>query len=87
MKSISIFLITIFTIAIFATGCSSSKKSSVITNNNAIKSHISIKKKEPSIKINTETVKAIELIEFAETLIGVKYKYGSTVKENGFDCS
>ena len=87
MKSNSIYLIIIFTIVIFATGCSSSKKSSVITNNNAIKSHVIIKKKEPSIKINTENVKAKECIEFAETLIGVKYKYGSSVKENGFDCS
>ena len=27
------------------------------------------------------------MIQFAESLIGVKYKYGSSVKENGFDCS
>ena len=37
--------------------------------------------------VNTKNVAPAELVEFAETLIGVKYKYGSMIKENGFDCS
>ena len=37
--------------------------------------------------INTGKVTPQEVIAFAKTLIGVKYKYGSTNPEYGFDCS
>lgn len=37
--------------------------------------------------INTKNVLADSVINFAKTLIGVKYKYGSTIKSQGFDCS
>lgn len=37
--------------------------------------------------INTKNVVADSVINFAETLIGTKYKYGSAIKEQGFDCS
>ena len=39
------------------------------------------------IIINTKNVSANELVKFAETLKGIRYKYGSMKKENGFDCS
>ncbi len=41
----------------------------------------------PAKKINTKNVHPDQLVYFAETLIGTPYKYGSAVKENGFDCS
>lgn len=37
--------------------------------------------------INTKNVIPDSVINFARTLIGVKYKYGSTIKSQGFDCS
>ena len=41
----------------------------------------------PRIIINTKNAVADSVVQFAETLLGVPYKYGSTVKEKGFDCS
>ncbi len=41
----------------------------------------------PSRIINTKNVTADSVVGFAETLIGMKYKYGSAIKQNGFDCS
>jgi cell wall-associated NlpC family hydrolase len=46
-----------------------------------------IKKKVPVKIINTKNISADEVVSFAETLLGVKYSYGSSVKEKGFDCS
>jgi cell wall-associated NlpC family hydrolase len=37
--------------------------------------------------INTKRTKADELVDFAETLEGIPYKYGSTNPKTGFDCS
>lgn len=39
------------------------------------------------IVINTGDVQPHDVIEFSKTLIGVKYKYGSTDPNQGFDCS
>jgi cell wall-associated NlpC family hydrolase len=41
----------------------------------------------PARVINTKNISADEVVSFAETLIGTKYTYGSSVKEKGFDCS
>lgn len=41
----------------------------------------------PPVIINTENVVADSVVDFAKTLIGTKYKYGSAIKEQGFDCS
>jgi cell wall-associated NlpC family hydrolase len=41
----------------------------------------------PPVMINTKNVDPVSVINFAETLIGTKYKYGSAIKEQGFDCS
>ena len=41
----------------------------------------------PKIIINTKNVIADSVVEFAKTLIGTRYKYGSAIKEQGFDCS
>lgn len=37
--------------------------------------------------INTKRTEADELVDFAETLQGIPYKYGSTNPKTGFDCS
>ena len=39
------------------------------------------------IVINTKNVMPDSVVAFAKTLIGTKYKYGSAIKEEGFDCS
>lgn len=39
------------------------------------------------VVINTGKVQPQELIDYAKTLIGVKYKYGSIDPAQGFDCS
>lgn len=41
----------------------------------------------PSGTINTKNIIADSVVDFAETLIGTRYKYGSAIKEQGFDCS
>jgi cell wall-associated NlpC family hydrolase len=40
-----------------------------------------------SLLIDTKNQKPAEIINFAKTLIGVPYKYGSTDPAQGFDCS
>lgn len=81
-------LILICFILILA-GCSTSRKVNKPeeAKSDDIKSTVIIKNKVPVRTINTKNISADEVVTFAETLIGVKYKYGSVVKENGFDCS
>ncbi len=42
---------------------------------------------ESGIKIETGATKPADLVAFAKTLIGVRYKYASTEPTIGFDCS
>jgi cell wall-associated NlpC family hydrolase len=69
--------------------CSHSKKVTGTGQTNAweVTSTVTIKKNVAARKINTKSVKAEELTGFAETLLGIPYKYGSMKKEDGFDCS
>ncbi len=69
--------------------CGSSRKanSSAAVNVNELISTVVIKKKVPVRKIDVRTVVADDLVSFAETMLGVPYRYGSMKKENGFDCS
>jgi cell wall-associated NlpC family hydrolase len=88
VKSIPFFAAA-FSIIIL-TGCSASRRartSETTDNNTDIESKVIIKNKVASREINTKNVSPEDLVNFAETLIGVKYKYGSMSKENGFDCS
>ncbi len=41
----------------------------------------------PERNIDTRNVSANEVVKFAKTLIGIKYKYGSMDIQKGFDCS
>ena len=87
MKTTSLIfgLISIFILA----GCSSTRKTSKpeATDSRDIKSKVVIKKNVPARTIDTRDVAAGDVVAFAQTLIGIKYKYGSAVKEKGFDCS
>jgi cell wall-associated NlpC family hydrolase len=87
MKTVFLF-IGIISILLLA-GCSSSRKINKpeVINSPNIRSIVVIKNKVPERKIDTKNVFADSLVNFAETLIGVKYKYGSAIKKNGFDCS
>jgi len=79
---------------IILTGCSATRRTSKpgtrqaeTTVSKGIESTVVIRKKVPERAIDTRNVSAFDVIEFAKTLIGVKYKYGSTDKAKGFDCS
>lgn len=87
MKSF-LFFISVVAMVILS-GCSSSRRARSTENikSGEIKSTVTIKNKIAPRAINTKNVSPTELVDFAETLIGVKYKYGSMIKENGFDCS
>jgi len=87
MKTTSLIfgLISIFILA----GCSSTRKTSKpeVAESNDIKSKIVIKKNVPAREIDTRDISAADVVAFAQTLIGIKYTYGSAVREKGFDCS
>lgn len=81
-------------ISIFITGmvlfsaCSSSKKMARTTGAlSSMRSTVVIKKNVSAVNIDVKKVDPESLVKFSKTLIGVPYKYGSTKKENGFDCS
>jgi len=83
------FFLSTFILIIILTGCSATRRGAVAetVKSGDIKSTVKIKKYVAPRVVNTKNVSPAELVDFAETLIGVKYKYGSMVKENGFDCS
>jgi cell wall-associated NlpC family hydrolase len=79
----------------FLSGCSTTKstketrkiKAGVSGNNVAKTNTITHKSNIPPRAINTKNISADALVKFAESLKGVKYKYGSAKIEEGFDCS
>lgn len=87
MKTV-LFFCAVISIVIL-TGCSASRRTSKpeTTANTDIRSAVVIKKEVPERNIDTKNVAANDVIDFAKTLIGVKYKYGSMDKAKGFDCS
>lgn len=87
MKTFSLFVPVI--VIIFVTGCSASRRSTrpEAPTTTQIESNVVIKKKVAERTIDTKNVSPNDIVDFAETLIGVKYKYGSMDKQKGFDCS
>ena len=71
------------------TGCSLSRKSTHVdtVNSSDIHSTVRIKNNVAARDIDTKNVSPDQLIDFAETLIGAKYKYGGESVKSGFDCS
>ncbi len=65
---------------------SSAKPTTIEVSGNYGKSN-SINNAVPKVIIDTKNVVADSVVEFAKTLIGTRYKYGSAIKEQGFDCS
>ena len=83
------FFLPSFILIIILSGCSATRRSTIAETPKSgdIKSSVKIKNHVAPRVVNTKNVAPAELVDFAETLIGVKYKYGSMIKENGFDCS
>ena len=83
---VSIILVSV---VLVLSSCSTSRKISKPeeANSSTIRSSVIIKNRVPARTINTKSISADDVVTFAETLIGIKYKYGSVIKENGFDCS
>ena len=83
------FLLSGFIIAAFIfTGCSASrkiKKSSAETG--SVESRSGMKNNLPGKEVDTKNVSAGDVVSFAETLIGIRYKYGAESESDGFDCS
>jgi cell wall-associated NlpC family hydrolase len=85
----SILFLAPVILLIILTGCSASRRSTSVetVKSGEIKSTVAIKNKVAPRTINTKNVSPDDLVKFAEKLIGVKYRYGSMIKEKGFDCS
>lgn len=93
------FFIPIVTLVvfIFMESCSASRHEKSLVKNG--KAELKIKtpvvsnkiseagKSVPARTINTKNTDAASVVNFAKTLVGTKYKYGSAIKEKGFDCS
>jgi cell wall-associated NlpC family hydrolase len=77
MKNFFLFLSLILIVVL--SGCSASRKLK------KIKSDVTTKNNLPSTIISN--VSANDVVSFAETLIGIRYKYGAESVEDGFDCS
>ena len=89
--------ITTFITIVFLHGCSASRpgRSSGKTETGKrpietfiVSSKVSDAGKSiPARTINTKNTDPDSVVNFAESLVGTRYKYGSSIKENGFDCS
>ena len=86
-------LILIISIMLFFEACRSTRsaKSSVeVAKNETSATPEKLNKTNntiPPVIINTKNVVPDSVVAFAKTLMGTKYKYGSAIKEQGFDCS
>jgi cell wall-associated NlpC family hydrolase len=69
------------------TGCSSSRNHNGINAANRFKSDIELRDRVAPVDIDTKKISPDKLVDFAETLQGIKYVYGSANKDKGFDCS
>lgn len=81
------FCIAVCSCFLLLQSCSTSRNTNKINSPGEIRSTVVIKKKVAPVKIDVKNADADEVVSFAETLKGVPYKYGSMIKEQGFDCS
>ncbi len=96
MKAV-VTISAIFLILLFLQSCSSARKttSGVTTeagretgNDNGYFRNIAESNKLiPARNISTKNADPGSVVDFAKTLVGTKYRYGSAIKEKGFDCS
>lgn len=80
---------TVVIVVVFISlGCQNQKSEQVTdTTENLQTMPLPAGAEEKAGQINTGNTKPEELLEFAKSLIGVPYRYGSTDPVNGFDCS
>lgn len=86
----SLSKITVFIILLIFLQACSAMRSNKSSGSTAAETPRTVNKTNTSVTavvINTKHVDPNSVVDFAETLIGTKYKYGSAVKEKGFDCS
>jgi cell wall-associated NlpC family hydrolase len=85
------WIIVIISILFFLQSCSTTRrnKSSATAHEVPIKSRKlnNVNSTVPPVIINTKNVVADSVVDFAKKLIGIKYKFGSSIKKQGFDCS
>lgn len=77
------FLPLIFLILLGFTSCKSSKITS--KNNTIVNAKVPNESNNPS-SLDTESLKAENIVDYAKQFEGVRYKYGGTTKK-GMDCS
>jgi len=88
MLRIAIFIVLIiFLQACSATRSNKSSRDAPTTTPSSLTKSREPDASVPPVIINTKNVDPNSVIDFAETLIGTKYKYGSAVREQGLDCS
>lgn len=88
-----LFLSLIFPVSLFLVACID-RQQSAATNNHRNAERSDIKKTGTVITFNasdseiiTGSTQPSEVIDFAEKMIGIPYKYGSVDPDQGFDCS
>ncbi len=92
MKNFSLLFGTVV-LFVFLQACSSTRRTRSVTtiekNTNIVPSPSNRIENSsiPSRSIYTRNIKADDVVDFSETLVGVPYRYGSAIKEKGFDCS
>lgn len=90
MKNGYLFIIISISSLCFLASCTATRTaSSTMTNREgvAITSNVVLRENIPACTINTKNIPAETVVQFAGTLQGMPYKFGSAVKEKGFDCS
>ncbi|MGN6601983.1 MAG: NlpC/P60 family protein [Ginsengibacter sp.] len=86
MKNLILFSTAIFLFIL--AGCSSSRKLKTVTSNDKDMSVTAgNNNNRADSSANFKNFSANDLISFAETLIGIRYKYGAESVQDGFDCS
>jgi cell wall-associated NlpC family hydrolase len=89
----SITITVIISVIFFLEACrttrsnKSTKEVATTETSSALKKLNKVNNTVPPVIINTKNVVADSVVRFAQTLIGTRYKYGSAIKEQGFDCS
>ena len=85
----NLFLLSSVIFLFILPGCGSSRKlnKTVTSNENDISGTTANNNNRPGGSIDARKISTDDVINFAETLIGIRYKYGAESVKDGFDCS